>query len=31
MSDRKFDARVIGSITTGVLLIDDFSKVHEAI
>jgi len=32
MSDhRTFDARVVGSITSGILMIDDFSKVHEAI
>jgi hypothetical protein len=29
--ERNFDPRVIGSITSGVLLIDGFSKVHEAI
>lgn len=28
---RTFDARIIGSITSGVLLYGDFSKVHEAI
>lgn len=28
---KNFDPRVLGSITSGILLIDDFSKVHEAI
>ena len=32
MGDTKnFDPRVLGSITSGILLIADFSKVHEAI
>lgn len=30
-AERTFDPRVIGSITSGVLLLDGFSKVHEAI
>jgi len=29
--ERTFDPRIVGSITSGVLLIDGFSKVHEAI
>lgn len=29
--ERTFDPRIIGSITSGVLLMDGFSKVHEAI
>lgn len=28
---KQFDPRVLGSITSGILLMDDFSKVHEAI
>lgn len=28
---KHIDPRVLGSITSGILLIDDFSKVHEAI
>lgn len=32
MSETKsFDIRVLGSITSGVLLLQDFSQVHEAI
>ncbi|SCM71602.1 hypothetical protein KL86PLE_100281 [uncultured Pleomorphomonas sp.] len=27
---RDFDPRIIGSITTGVLLLEDFGQVHEA-
>lgn len=29
--ERTFDPRVIGSITSGILLIDGFSKMHEAV
>ncbi len=28
---KDFDPRVIGSITSGILLLNDFGKVHEAI
>jgi hypothetical protein len=28
---KSFDVRVLGSITSGILLLQDFSKVHEAI
>lgn len=31
MDNRNFDPRILGSITSGTLLIEPFSKVHEAI
>lgn len=31
MSTKAIDPRALGSITTGILLLDDFGKVHEAI
>ena len=31
MTDKNFDPRAIASITTGVLLIEDFPQVHAAI
>lgn len=30
MAERYFDPRILGSITSGVMLMDGFSKVHEA-